>query len=85
MDRKRIKEEFGDRLTFWGGTVDPQGTLPFGTPEEVRAEARGAIWDLAPGGGYIYNSIHNIQPGVPTENVLAYFEVIGEHGSYPIG
>jgi hypothetical protein len=84
MDRKRIKEEFGDRLTFWGGTVNPQGTFPFGTPEQVRAEALGAIRDLAPGGGFIYNSIHNIQPGIPVENVLAYFEVIREHGAYPI-
>lgn len=73
MDTARLKREFGKHLTFWGG-VDTQQVLPRGTPDDVRAEVRRRIRDLAPGGGYVLNSVHNIQREVPPENVCAMFE-----------
>ena len=84
MDPVRLKEEFGDRISFWGG-IDSARILPWGTPEQVRDEVRRVIGTLGPGGGYVLNSVHNIQPGVPVENLLAMFEAAREFGSYPIG
>ena len=84
MDPVRLKQEFGDRLVFWGGGVDTQRTLPFGTPDQVRAEVAERIRAFAPGGGYVFNSIHNIQAMTPVENVLAMFEAARECGRYPI-
>jgi len=81
MDTQRLKEEFGDRMAFWGA-IDTHRVLPFGTPEEVRAEVKRRIEDLAPGGGYILNSVHNLQPEVPPENILAMFEAAKEFGKY---
>jgi uroporphyrinogen-III decarboxylase len=78
MDRAELKERFGDRITFWGGGVNSQHTLPFGTPDEVRAEARASIRILGAGGGYVFNTIHNVQPGVPVENLLAMYETVQE-------
>jgi uroporphyrinogen decarboxylase len=85
MDTGQLKTEFGRDIVFWGGGVDATHVLPFGTPEEVRDEARRRIEDLAPGGGFVFGSIHNIQAGVPPENVVAMFEAAYEHGHYPIG
>ncbi|MFO8036656.1 MAG: uroporphyrinogen decarboxylase family protein [Anaerolineales bacterium] len=85
MEAEKIKREFDQDLSFWGGTVDSQRTFPFGTPEQVRSEVIQRIHDLAPGGGFIFNSIHNIQPGTPIENVLTYYETYREHCQYPIG
>jgi uroporphyrinogen decarboxylase len=73
MQTDRLKEEFGDRVAFWGA-VDTQGVLPFGTVEDVRAEVRRRVRDLAPGGGYVLSAVHNIQPEVPPENICAMFE-----------
>ncbi len=84
MEPERLKREFGDRLVFWGGGVDTQKTLPFGTPEEVRAEVAERIRIFAPGGGYVFNPVHNIQAKTPVENVLAMFETVKEVGRYPI-
>ena len=84
MEPKLLKERFGDQLVFWGGSVDSQGTFPFGTPEQVRTEVLRSIRDLASGGGYIFNSIHNIQPGTPIENLLAFYDAIHAHWQYPI-
>ncbi|RPI48511.1 MAG: methyltransferase [Chloroflexi bacterium] len=78
MDRAELKERFGDRVTFWGGGVNSQRTLPFGTPGEVRAEVRESIRLLGAGGGYVFNTIHNVQPGVPVENLLAMYEAVNE-------
>ncbi len=83
MDPARLKEEFGHRISFWGG-IDSSRILPWGTPAHVRGEVRRAIRTLGPGGGYILNSVHNIQPGVPVENLLAMFESAREYGSYPL-
>jgi uroporphyrinogen decarboxylase len=82
-DTSRLKTEFGDRLAFWGA-VDTHHVLPYGSPEEVRQEVRGRILDLAPGGGYVLCSVHNIQPEVPPENVVAMFDAALEHGRYPL-
>jgi len=62
-DTRRLKEEFGDDLVFWGG-IDTQRLLPSGTPEEVRSDVRRRILDMATGGGSVLNSVHNIQGGV---------------------
>ena len=76
MDPGRLKAEFGDRLSFWGG-VDTHRVLPHGTPDDVRAEVRRRIADLGRGGGYVLNAVHNIQPDVPVENILAMYDVEG--------
>jgi hypothetical protein len=81
---ERLKREFGERLVFWGGGVDTQKTLPFGTPEEVRREVAERIRVFAPGGGYVFNAIHNIQANTPVENVLAVFEATRQCGGYPL-
>jgi len=81
MDTKRLKKEFGGRIAFWGG-IDTHRVLPFGTPDDVRTEVKRRIEDLAPGGGYILNSVHNLQPEVPPENIVAMFEAAKEFGRY---
>ena len=73
MEPGWLKETFGERVAFWGG-IDTQKVLPFGTPDEVRAEVRRIIDILGRGGGYVLNTVHNIQPDVPPENVVAMFE-----------
>jgi uroporphyrinogen decarboxylase len=83
MDTGRLKREFGRHLTFWGG-IDTQHVLPFGTPEDVRREVRRVIGDLAPNGGYVLASVHNIEADVPGENVWAMYEAAHEHGRYPL-
>ena len=74
--RGALKAKYGDQLVFWGGGVDTQQTLPFGTPEEVRAEVRERVRIFGRGGGFVFNTIHNIQGRTPTENVLAMFEEV---------
>ena len=76
MDPKRLKAEFGERLVFWGGGVDTQKTLPFGTPNEVRDQIRQRIDIFAPGGGFVFNTVHNIQAQTPLENLVALFETV---------
>ena len=69
MDSKKLKKDFGDCLTFWGGGVDTQKVVPTGKPSEVWDEVKRRIEDLAPGGGFVFNTVHNIQPDVPPENL----------------
>ncbi len=76
MDPKMLKERFGDRVCFWGGGVDTQRTLPFGTPAEVREEVKQRIEIFARGGGYVFNTIHNVQANVPVENLVALYEAV---------
>lgn len=78
MEPDALKREYGDRLVFWGGGVDTQRTLPFGTPEEVRAEVLERLEVFAPGGGFVFNTIHNIQARTPMANLLAMFGAIKE-------
>jgi hypothetical protein len=82
MDPARLKATFGDRLTFWGGGVDTQKTLPFGTPDEVRAEVKERLRIFAPGGGFVFNTIHNVQARIPVENLLALYETVRQEGVY---
>jgi uroporphyrinogen decarboxylase len=79
MEPERLKAEFGDRISFWGG-INTQRLLPYGTPAEVTAETRRVIDILGRGGGYVVNSVHNIQPGVPPENIVAMFDEARNHG-----
>jgi hypothetical protein len=76
MDPRELKHEFGRNIVFWGGGVDTQKTLPFGTPEEVYREVRERIHIFAEDGGFVFNSTHNVQGNVPTENMLAMFRAI---------
>jgi len=79
-----LKSEFGEDISFWGGGCDTQGTLPYGKPDDVEEEVKRRISELAPGGGYVFNQIHNIQPQVPPENIVRMLEAALEHGTYPI-
>ena len=83
MDPKRLKEEFGDKLTFWGG-VDTQRVLPFGSPEDVEREVKTRLADMAPGGGYVLTAVHNIQAGVRPENICMMYDAARKYGTYPI-
>jgi uroporphyrinogen decarboxylase len=80
MNPRTLKERFGRVLAFWGGGVDAQHVLPFASPAEVRQAARASLEAFAPGGGYVFNSVHNIQEGVPPENIAALFEAAFEFG-----
>jgi len=82
MDPKSLKREFGRDIVFWGGGCDSQTVLPFGTPKEVADEVKRRIDDLAPGGGFVFGPIHNVQTGVPPENVVAMFRTAREYGVY---
>jgi uroporphyrinogen decarboxylase len=77
MDTRRLKREFGKELVFWGGGCDTQWVLPHGTPQEVKDEVRRRIDDLAPGGGFVFCQVHNIQPDVPPENIASMYEELG--------
>ena len=78
MEPRLLKREFGGQIVFWGGGVDTQKTLPFGTPDEVYREVRERIEIFAPGGGYVFNSTHNVQSNVPVENLLAMFRAVDD-------
>ncbi len=78
MDARDLKREFGKEIVFWGGGVDTQKTLPFGTPDEVYREVRERIEIFNEGGGFVFNSVHNVQGNTPIENVLAMFRAVRE-------
>ncbi len=82
MDPEVLKSNFGSQVTFWGGGIDTQRTLPFGTAAEVRDQVKRNLEIFAPGGGYVFNPIHNVQSGVPVENLLAMYETFKENSSY---
>jgi uroporphyrinogen decarboxylase len=84
MDPQRIKQRFGKDLSFWGGGVETQTTLPFGTVEEVRREVRERVQLLGAGGGYVFATIHNIQADIPPEKILAIYDTVSECGKYPL-
>ena len=85
MDPERLKQTYGDRITFWGGGIDTQRVLPFGTPEEIRAMVRERMRIFGAGGGFVFNPIHNVQAGVPIENLVALYEAVEEFRTYPSG
>ena len=82
MDPAALKREFGDALTFWGGGVDTQQTLPFGTPAQVAEEVRSRIEEFGPHGGFVFNAIHNIQARVPIANLMAMIETFDRYRAY---
>jgi uroporphyrinogen decarboxylase len=84
MDPKDLKAEFGKDLTFWGGGCDTQKVLTFGTPDDVEAEVRRRVSALAPGGGFVFNQIHNVQPQVPAENIVRMLDTALTYGRYPL-
>ena len=78
MDARTLKREFGRDIVFWGGGVDTQKTLAFGTPAEVRAQVLERCEILGRDGGFVFNTVHNIQANVPLANIVAMFEALGE-------
>jgi uroporphyrinogen decarboxylase len=82
MDPQRLKAEFGDRLCFWGGGCDTQQVLPFATPEEAYAHTKRNIEIFKPGGGFVFCQVHNIQAGVPPENIIAMYEAVRDNWEY---
>jgi uroporphyrinogen decarboxylase len=83
MDSARLKREFGKDLTFWGGGCDPV-IMGMGTPKEIMEDVKRRVHDLAPGGGFVFGSVHNIQANVPPENIVAMFDAAREFGGYPL-
>lgn len=78
MDAHMLKEKYGDKLVFWGGGVDTQQTLPFGTPEQVRQQVKERLDILSKGGGYVFAPIHNVVAKTPVENLIAMYEAVKE-------
>ncbi len=78
MDPEVLKSKYGDRVVFWGGGVDTQHVLPFGSPQEVREQVLRRCDIFARGGGFVFNTIHNIQAGTPVENIVAMFDAVNE-------
>jgi len=81
MDTRQLKKEFGNDISFWGG-IDTQHVLPHGTPADVKDEVRRRIDDLAPGGGLVLATVHQIQADVPPENIVTMVEALQEYGTY---
>jgi uroporphyrinogen decarboxylase len=81
MDSAALKRDFGKDITFWGGGCDTQRVLNRGTPQDVREEVGRRINDLAPGGGFVFCQVHNIQPEVPPENIVAMLDAAAEFGA----
>jgi uroporphyrinogen decarboxylase len=81
-DTRKLKKTFGSDIVFWGGGVDSQSVLPFGSPQQVADEVKRRIDDLAAGGGFVFAPIHNIQAQTPPENIVAMYETALEYGRY---
>jgi hypothetical protein len=78
MDPQHLKETYGDRITFWGGGVDTQKVLAFGTPTDVKKQVWQQCEILSKNGGFVFNTVHNIQANVPTENIVAMIDTLNE-------
>jgi hypothetical protein len=85
MDPATLKQTFGRDIVFWGGGVDTQHTLPFGTPSEVREQVLRRCEAFAPGGGFVFNAVHNIQAGTPVENIVAMIDAVHEFNGRTTG
>ena len=84
MDPEVLKKKFGDRIIFWGGGVDTQKTLPFGTPDDVCRQVRERLKTFGTGGGFVFAAVHNIQACTPVGNLLAMYDTVKECGKYPL-
>jgi hypothetical protein len=84
MDPAALKARYGSSITFWGGGIDTQRVLPFGTPAEIRTMVKERMSIFGPGGGFVFNPIHNVQAGIPAENLLALYESVRDYRTYPI-
>jgi len=82
MDPATLKTRFGQDLVFWGGAIDSQHVLPSASPEKIREDVRQHLDIWKPGGGYVFNNVHNIQAGVPAENIVALYDAAYEFGFY---
>ncbi|MDX9755005.1 MAG: uroporphyrinogen decarboxylase family protein [bacterium] len=82
MDPAELKEEYGEQICFWGGGIDTQHVFPKGSPDEVRAQVQDLMRIFKPGGGYVFNTIHNIQADVPPQNIIALWEAARKYGRY---
>ena len=82
MDPHFLKKNYGDKFVFWGGGVDTQKTLPFGTPENIKEEVENNMLIFGKEGGFVFNTVHNIQPTVPIDNLVTMFETVREKGTY---
>jgi len=83
MEPQRLKQEFGKDIVFWGGGCDTQAAMPRGTPEMIRQHVRGLVEIFRPGGGFVFQQVHNILAGVPPENIVAMFEAVNEPAARP--
>jgi hypothetical protein len=84
MDPEHLKSKYGDRLVFWGGGVDTQKVLPFGTPEQVRRQVLERCEVFARDGGFVFNAIHNVQAKTPVENIVAMLDAVHEFNGQPV-
>jgi uroporphyrinogen decarboxylase len=84
MDSLKLKNEFGDKLSFWGGGCDTQKILPYSNPSGVEKEVKRRINDFAPNGGFVFAPVHDIQYDVPPENMVALYDTVLKFGRYPI-
>ena len=82
MNGADLKREFGKDITFWGGGCDTQQVLARGSPAQVRDEVKRRMADLAAGGGFVFTQVHNIQPDVPPENIMAMFDAFTQYRDY---
>jgi len=82
MDTARLKEQYGRDITFWGGGCDTQRVLWQGPPQRIRDEVKRRIGDLARDGGFVFTQVHNIQPDVPPEHIMAMYEAFEEYRSF---
>ena len=82
MELAKLKKEYGNDICFWGAGVDTQQVLPYGSPQDVEDEVKRNIDLLAPGGGFVFATVHNILEGVPADNIIAAFQAAKEYGKY---
>jgi uroporphyrinogen-III decarboxylase len=85
MDPSALKTTYGDRVTFWGGGIETQTVLPFGTPDEVRAMVKERMHVFGTRGGFVFCTIHNLQARVPVENIVALYDAVDRYRTYPLG
>ena len=82
MEPCQLKKDFGTDIVFWGGGVDTQNILPNASPAEVADNVKKNIDALAPGGGFVFATIHNIQSEVPPQNIAAIWDTLMKYGRY---